>query len=196
MTQGMNPFPSTALRVARLAEDVGGFDAHGFADHYGAAFFVVYGVAPAGRTAGFRTNVVHGDTAPTSPENAIVDVDMNALLQRRASGGDGLEAFAVPIARRAGSLNEFISIGRLDGNDICFADATVSKFHALVRHIDGAFFILDGNSRNGTRVNGAPAGKRGERATRLASGDVVQFANVTCTFMDAAAVLALAQRDG
>ena len=104
-----------------------------------------------------------------------------------------VEAFAVPIERRQHSPNDFVSVGRLDGNDICFADLTVSKLHAIIRSVEGAFYILDGNSRNGTKVNGAAVGKRGERATGLASGDIVQLGGVTCSFMDAAAVLALAQ---
>lgn len=183
----MNPYPSTALRVAALSEDVGGFDAQGFADRYGAAFLVVYGVAANGPAPTFRTNVV--EDGPTlmmkgpRPANAAAP----PVAPQR------VEAFAVPIARRPHSQNDFVSVGRLDGNDICFADLTVSKLHALIRNADGAFFILDGNSTNGTKVNGAPVGKRSERATRLTSGDIVQLASVTCTFMDAAAVLALAQ---
>lgn len=169
-----NPFPSTALRLAALAEDVGGFDAAGFADNFGKAFFVIYGVSAKGRAPPSRTNIVDTDAPRGMTAN--------------------LEPFAVPIVRRANAQNEFVSVGRLDGNDICLADLSVSKFHALVREVEGTFFIQHGNSRNGTKVNGAHVGKRGERATALKNGDVVQLANVTVTFMDAGAVLELTLR--
>jgi hypothetical protein len=183
----MNPYPSTALRVALLAEDVGGFDAAGFANHYGAAFLVIYGVAPSGPAPRFRTDIVDIPTTST-----IHEAPPLAQLPRTVT--HDVEAFAVPIVRRTSSPNDFVSVGRLSGNDIAFADLSVSKLHALIREVEGAFFILDANSRNGTKVNGTAVGKIGGRATKLHSGDVVQLSTVTCTFMDAAAVLALAQR--
>lgn len=186
----MNPYPSTALRVAALSEDVVGFDATGFADHYGRAFLVIYGAAPSGALPRFRTNVV--DVPHTSTMGDVVSVTGDEV--RATASAKDFEAFAIPIARRSLSQNDFVSVGRLDGNDICFTDLAVSKVHALIREVEGAFYILDANSKNGTRVNGGAVGKRGEKATRLTSGDVVQLATVTCTFMDAAAVLALAQR--
>jgi pilus assembly protein CpaF len=46
-----------------------------------------------------------------------------------------------------------ITIGRLQGNDVVLAKGNVSKTHARLQMRDGAFYIADQNSTNGTYVN-------------------------------------------
>jgi Flp pilus assembly CpaF family ATPase len=46
-----------------------------------------------------------------------------------------------------------ITIGRLQGNDVTLPKGNVSKTHARLRQRDGAFYVVDENSTNGTYVN-------------------------------------------
>jgi pilus assembly protein CpaF len=46
-----------------------------------------------------------------------------------------------------------ITIGRLQGNDVTLPKGNVSKTHARLRERDGAFYVVDENSTNGTYVN-------------------------------------------
>ena len=64
----------------------------------------------------------------------------------------GPQASALGAARRKVFGVEGGSIGRLDDNDWVLADPYVSGRHAIIRFIDGAFFIED-TSRNGVFVN-------------------------------------------
>lgn len=47
-----------------------------------------------------------------------------------------------------------VSIGRSKDNDVCLLDPHLSRHHAKICHKDGAFHLVDLNSRNGTNVNG------------------------------------------
>jgi type VI secretion system FHA domain protein len=64
----------------------------------------------------------------------------------------GPQASALGAARRKVFGVEGGSIGRLSDNDWVLADPYVSGRHAIIRFIDGAFFIED-TSRNGVFVN-------------------------------------------
>ncbi len=61
-----------------------------------------------------------------------------------------------------------ISIGRDDGNAVCYKENTVSARHALLSCIGGQWSIEDAGSSNGTFVNG-----RSVSATLLSIGDLV-----------------------
>lgn len=101
----------------------------------------------------------------------------------------------VPVVRLPGSQLQFVSVGRIDGNDVVFNDVTVSKFHAFIRDVDGAQLLQDAGSRNGTFVQGArvPARKEGEPVT-LRTGDDVRFGSVQTTWYDAQALHAFLTR--
>lgn len=60
-----------------------------------------------------------------------------------------------------------ISIGRLQGNDVILVKGNVSKQHAKLALRDGAFFVADQNSTNGTYVNR----KRIEGPLEIREGD-------------------------
>ncbi len=72
---------------------------------------------------------------------------------------------------------ETVTIGRMEGNTIVVDDASVSMFHAKITRKDGAFFVKDLNSTNGTFVNGQPV-----REARLKDLDKVRFADVFAQF--------------
>ena len=66
---------------------------------------------------------------------------------------------------------EATSVGRNTDSDVFLDDVTVSRVHAVIdRRVDGAFFVRDVGSLNGTYVNGEQVDE-----TKLASGDEVQI---------------------
>lgn len=62
-------------------------------------------------------------------------------------------------------------VGRSPEADVTLDDEFASGRHARFEVVEGALFVEDLGSRNGTLVNGRPAKER----TRLASGDVVRI---------------------
>jgi predicted component of type VI protein secretion system len=80
---------------------------------------------------------------------------------------------------------ETITLGRMEGNTIVVDDASVSMFHARITKKDGAFFLKDLNSTNGTFVNGQQI-----REARLKDLDKVRIADVLAQFQaDASAAV-------
>ena len=72
---------------------------------------------------------------------------------------------------------EVTTVGRGEGVDIPLHDPTVSRLHAeLVRRGPFVYVVDLGLSRNGTRVNGRPVGRR-----VLCDGDVLGFGSALAT---------------
>lgn len=65
--------------------------------------------------------------------------------------------------------------------DLCLPQSTVSRLHARIWEKEGAYYIEDMHSRNGTIVEGSLL-EPGERR-RLASGMHLIFADVSCRFL-------------
>lgn len=77
-----------------------------------------------------------------------------------------------------------ILVGRTETNDVVVSDLTVSKHHAFFRwEADDACVLMDTESTNGTRVNGALLAAR--QSHRLYDGDEVAFGDVKFTFYTA-----------
>lgn len=72
-------------------------------------------------------------------------------------------------------LDHYTTVGRRDDNSLMIDDGFVSGAHAEVMFDQGAWWLVDLDSTNGTFVSGRPVHAR----TRLAEGDVVQFGRVT-----------------
>jgi hypothetical protein len=72
-------------------------------------------------------------------------------------------------------LDHYTTIGRRDDNSLVLDDAYVSGTHAEIMFDQGAWWVVDLGSTNGTFVNGRPVRAR----IRLANGDVVQFGRMT-----------------
>jgi hypothetical protein len=70
-----------------------------------------------------------------------------------------------------------ITIGRLPECDVNLGDPNVSRRHAEVRREDGVIVVVDLDSTNGTRVNGA-----GIREHRLQDGDQIAVGNTVIRF--------------
>ncbi len=71
-------------------------------------------------------------------------------------------------------------IGRLRGSDVQLADPKVSRQQAMIRFEDGAFWIYDLGSFNGTTVNG----NRLVAGLRLHNGDEIGIAGFRLRFLD------------
>lgn len=76
--------------------------------------------------------------------------------------------------------NKKLTIGRDESNDIVLSYPTVSKFHAYVEHKNEKYYLVDNNSKNGTRVNGLVIG----RPCALKSGDIIQILDVQMIFVE------------
>lgn len=72
-------------------------------------------------------------------------------------------------------LDHYTTIGRRDDNTLLIDDTFVSGAHAEIMYDQGAWWLVDLGSTNGTFVGGRPVRAR----ARLANGDVVQFGRAT-----------------
>jgi hypothetical protein len=70
-----------------------------------------------------------------------------------------------------------VVFGRLQGCDMCLADANVSRRHAELLLIDGDWYLQDLESTNGTMLNGEPVTR-----ARLRDGDVVEIGVTRLTY--------------
>jgi hypothetical protein len=68
-------------------------------------------------------------------------------------------------------------LGRLQGCDICLADANISRRHAELLLIDGDWYLQDLESTNGTMLNGEPVTR-----ARLRDGDVIEIGVTRLTY--------------
>ncbi len=69
-------------------------------------------------------------------------------------------------------------LGRDAGNDVVVNDEAASARHAIVELADGAWWIEDQGSTNGTLLNGARIGRR----ERIRDGDVVDIGRISLRF--------------
>lgn len=85
---------------------------------------------------------------------------------------------AVPLDR------DRISLGRSSANELCYPDdAGLSRQHLALTRADGAWFVEDLGSKNGTLVNG----KRIENKIPFRAGDRISAGHLTIEFADSAA---------
>jgi pSer/pThr/pTyr-binding forkhead associated (FHA) protein len=72
------------------------------------------------------------------------------------------------------ALQPVTRLGRADGNTLILDDEFVSAHHALLLHRDGAWWVRDDGSTNGTVINGA----RIDGEVPLRDGDDLQIGQV------------------
>jgi hypothetical protein len=145
-------------------------------ERYGRGFIVTHGRPPHPVLAPMRTRDSSGES--TGEDDVTGE----------------LRIVVFPVRQRPSSLHPFVSIGRIDGNDIALADETISKFHAFIKESPEGFFLQDARSRNGTVLENATVPQRGAGApVKLASGQSIRFGGVSTTVLDATAVLDLAR---
>lgn len=89
----------------------------------------------------------------------------------------GLEG---PVASQSFALVHFpATLGRDPGNELNLDDQNVSRFHAEIHEHNGAYKIIDNNSTNGVKVNGALVEEK-----KLFDHDVVQIGDCIFEFLD------------
>src|SRR5712691_7621608 len=71
-----------------------------------------------------------------------------------------------------------LRIGRGEQNDLRLDDASVSRYHAFLRRVDGRYLLSDVGSQNGTFVNG----RRVHAPSALQSGDRIRAGTTELTF--------------
>jgi class 3 adenylate cyclase/tetratricopeptide (TPR) repeat protein len=71
-----------------------------------------------------------------------------------------------------------LRIGRGEQNDLRLNDASVSRYHAFLRRVDGRYLLSDVGSQNGTFVNG----RRVHAPSALHSGDRIRAGTTELTF--------------
>ncbi|MBQ9691287.1 MAG: FHA domain-containing protein [Eggerthellaceae bacterium] len=116
-----------------------------------------------GATAAFTP--VSVDEASDTPHAHLLD---EALL-RTIKGPQVGNAFQLK--------DEEISLGRSPQCDIFLNDRTVSRVHAHIRKVDGAFIIEDAQSFNGLWINGENI-----QTHALEQGDIIQIGTFTLRF--------------
>jgi hypothetical protein len=75
-------------------------------------------------------------------------------------------------------LGRAVILGRQKGVDVLVDDIAASREHAKVFHQDGDWFVLDLNSRNGTKVNGEKISRH-----NLAHGDTIAIGKTVIRFV-------------
>ncbi|NLH49908.1 MAG: sigma 54-interacting transcriptional regulator [Myxococcales bacterium] len=70
-----------------------------------------------------------------------------------------------------------VAVGRDDTCEICLGDGSVSRRHALIQHENGAFWLKDLGSKNGTRRNQETIDR-----ILLQNGDRLSFGNINAIF--------------
>ena len=89
-----------------------------------------------------------------------------------------LEFILGPMANQTLSLTEEVTtIGSVAGNTVVLADPAVSRKHAGIRKIDGAYELADFGSTNGVYVNGHKVPKK-----TLEPGDIIRVGNTEAVF--------------
>ena len=69
------------------------------------------------------------------------------------------------------------TIGSVAGNTVVLADPAVSKKHAGIRKVNGAYELADFGSTNGVYVNGHKVPKK-----TLEQGDIIRVGNTEAVF--------------
>ena len=83
-----------------------------------------------------------------------------------------------PMANQTLSLSEEVTtIGSVAGNTVVLADPAVSRKHAGIRKVNGAYELADLGSTNGVYVNGVKVPKK-----ILEPGDIIRVGNTEAVF--------------
>ena len=84
------------------------------------------------------------------------------------------------------------TIGRIDGNDMIMPDFAISKKHAIINRDDGAYYLKDLGSTNGTLINGIRLDKK---PVKIHDKDVLSFARYEFTFLFPASLYRMIRGD-
>ncbi len=118
------------------------------------------------------------EAGPWRPPSARRDTLVAGPNTRLLASGESL---AIQLAAKDGGQE--VKLGREASNDVVVDDATLSRVHLVFRRDPlGRWTVRDAGSRNGTKVDGAPA----TVSLAVGPGSVVEAGAVRLTFYDAA----------
>lgn len=115
-----------------------------------------------------RELVTIGQVSAGMPQQA----QMQSLATGQLELIDGAESSWQQGTRFA--LDYYTTIGRNEENSIAINDGFVSGSHAEISFNQGAWWLMDVGSTNGTQVNGQPV----QGKVQLHTGDIVSFGRV------------------
>ena len=122
------------------------------------------------------------EAGPWRPPSARRDTLAAGPETRLLASGESL---AIQLAAKDGGPE--VRLGRDADNDLVIDDATLSRVHLVLRRdAKGEWTAQDAGSRNGTKVDGAPA----RLPLPLRQGSVLEAGAVRLTFYDAAGLYA------
>lgn len=82
-----------------------------------------------------------------------------------------------------------VTLGRVDSNDLVLDDTSVSRFHAYLQQLQGAWVVTDAESRNGTSVDGVKLTPN--QTVPVHDGSMIRFGDAELKFMLPASFLAM-----
>jgi cytochrome P450/pSer/pThr/pTyr-binding forkhead associated (FHA) protein len=116
--------------------------------------------------------------APNRPPTQVVAGPVRGDDTAAPAAEPTLRPEQIPLAREPSGVRPLparaLRIGRATDNDIVVYDPDVSRYHAEMRNVAGAYNIADLNSSNGTFVNGQRI-----TAAPLSDGDIVGIGPAT-----------------
>jgi hypothetical protein len=137
--------------------------------------FVEHGDLRIGR---FRVSAEHAggqgaDERGSADPPRVYDHEADELVDPGAQGDISRHIATITIGETGHDVvlrGDRMVIGRLQECDICLADSNVSRRHAELFTIEGAWYLQDLESTNGTMLNGEPVTR-----ARLRDGDVIEI---------------------
>jgi len=114
-------------------------------------------------------------------------VNLDDQISKKSGPGTSLPYAIYPLIKRTDtdSPARSFTIGRTKNNDMSMQDMAISKTHAVIRISNGAFYIEDRGSTNGSRINGR---RLTEKPEKLHDKDIIELGNYEFTFLHPASL--------
>jgi len=193
--------PTAPLDLARFSADVKALGKDDFAARHGSAFLLHQGALDPERKAlrPQQTFIMRRSDVPPAPGAGPMTPPVAPGAKAHSDSGKSISGLLVYPIRHTGRspFPRIVTVGRTKNNDIVLADVSISKFHAFFKEEGGAVYLADGESRNGTFVDGQRAltTKQG-KPTLLKSGARVKVGALEFRFIDATELISLVKQFG
>ncbi len=183
--------PTAPLNLACFAPDARALEEHEFGERHGRAFLLLRSALdPTRKPVRPQKTLILGVASVPPPSD-----DLSEGRDSAGTGNPG-QLLVYPIKQTGRTpFPRVITVGRTRNNDIVLPDVSISKFHAFFKDDEGRFTLADGESRNGTFVEGerVNSAKRG-KPTPLKSGALVKFGALEFRFIETADLIAVVRR--
>lgn len=128
------------------------------------------------------------ESMSTDPEKKILSSDsaiksLNELVKSETKAQNNEVIDVIPVVKTKKNNEEYITIGRIESQDIFIDDLSISKLHAYLQLVDNKYLITDNNSTNGTVLNGLKLSANVQN--NIKDQDKVLFGNIRYTFFSA-----------